>query len=285
MSADQTTTRTAPLETDPPAVESPKASSLEAGFRAKRASGRKLLLPYVTAGIIPDWLELVEAVIEAGADAVEIGIPFSDPAMDGPTIQEASVLALDNGITPAGALAELETRQFGVPLLVMTYYNLVYRYGHDRFAADLARSGVTATILPDLPIEEADDWLRAAGSSSIENVLLVAPVTSDERLGMLAERTGGFLYSVSTMGTTGERAELDHAGSVLSSRVRAASDVPVLIGFGISTPEHAVAACRSADGVITASALMRRILEGASIEEAAALIVDMRRALDAEWSP
>jgi len=257
--------------------------SLEAELRAKRNGGRKLLMPYVTAGIIPDWLELVEAVIQAGADAVKIGIPFSDPAMDGPTIQEASVQALNNGMTPAGALSALETRTFGVPLLAMTYYNLVFRYGHERFAADLARAGVSATILPDLPIELAGDWIATAAGHGIENVLLVAPVTSDDRLAMLAEKTAGFLYSVSTMGTTGERNELDNAAAVLSARVKAVSDIPVVVGFGISTPEHAVAASRSSDGVITASALMRRILDGASVDEAATLIRDMRAALDAAF--
>ncbi len=255
--------------------------SLSQTLRDHRADGRKLLLPYVTAGIIPDWLELVEAVIDAGADAVEIGIPFSDPSVDGPTIQQASVQALANGITPAGALAALETREFGVPLIAMTYYNLVFRYGHERFASDLERSGVSATILPDLPIERADDWLEAAHRHQVENVLLVAPVTSDDRLAMLAERTEGFLYAVSTMGTTGERKELDDAASILTTRVRACSDVPVLVGFGISTPAHAVAACRSADGVISASALMRRVLDGATVEESAQLIADMRQALDA----
>lgn len=256
-------------------------TSLSEHLRGRRDAGHKLLLPYVTAGIVPDWLELVEAVIEAGADAVEIGIPFSDPSVDGPTIQQASVQALANGITPAGALAQLGTREFGVPLIVMTYYNLVFRYGHERFASDLARAGVSGTILADLPIERADDWLRAAHRHQVENVLLVAPVSSDERLAMLAERTEGFLYAVSTMGTTGERAELDDAAAILTRRVRAVSDVPVLVGFGISTPEHAVAACRSADGVISASALMRRVLDGASVADAAQLIADMRRALDA----
>jgi tryptophan synthase alpha chain len=254
--------------------------ALSETLRTLRSSGRKLLLPYVTAGIIPDWLELVDAVIDAGADAVEIGIPFSDPSVDGPTIQAASVQALANGITPAGALAQLQGRSFGVPLVAMTYYNLVFRYGHERFAADLERSGVTGTILPDLPIERASDWLEAAQRHGVENVLLAAPVTSDERLGMLAERTEGFLYAVSTMGTTGERHELDQAASILTDRVRAVSDVPVLVGFGISTPEHAVAACRNADGVISASALMRRVLDGATVGDAAQLIAEMRRALD-----
>lgn len=256
---------------------------LSATLIAKREAGRKLLLPYVTAGITADWLELVDAVVDAGADAVEIGIPFSDPSVDGPTIQEASVQALRNGMTPAGALSALADRDFGVPLVVMTYYNLVFRYGHERFAADAARAGVSGAILPDLPIERAADWLAAAGPNGVENVLLVAPVSSDERLAMLAERTEGFLYAVSTMGTTGERSQLDDAATVLTRRVRAVSTVPVLVGFGISTPEHAVAASRSADGVITASALMRRILSGASIDAAASLIADMRRALDEEY--
>lgn len=257
--------------------------TLSTTLAAKRVAGRKLLVPYVTAGIIDDWLELVDAVIEAGADAVEIGIPFSDPSVDGPTIQEASVRALANGMTPAGALAQLKDRAFGVPLVVMTYYNLVFHYGHERFAAEAAEAGVAGTILPDLPIERAADWLAAAEPNGIENVLLVAPVSSDERLAMLAERTRGFLYAVSTMGTTGERNELDDAASVLTSRVRAVSPVPVLVGFGISTPEHAIAASRSADGVITASALMRRILSGASVAEAAELIADMRQGLDSAY--
>ncbi len=253
---------------------------LSVTLRQRRDDGYKLLVPYVTAGITADWLDLVDAVVQAGADAVEIGVPFSDPSVDGPTIQEASVQALANGMTPPRALAELAERAFPVPLIVMTYYNLVYHYGHERFAGDAARAGVAATILPDLPIERADDWLAAATAESIENVLLVAPVSTDERLALLAERTGGFLYAVSTMGTTGERAELDEAAGQLTTRVRAVSDVPVLVGFGISTPAHAVAASRHADGVITASALMRRVLSGATIEESAELVAEMRTALD-----
>jgi len=258
-----------------------RPKSLQAHLEARRAEGRKLLLPYVTAGVVPDWVELVEAVIEAGADAVEIGIPFSDPAMDGPTIQQASDQALANGITPAGALDALRNREFAVPLIAMTYYNLVYRYGPARFAADLAGAGLSATILPDLPVEAAGEWLEAADQHGIENVLLAAPVSSDERLQMLGQRTKGFLYAVSTMGTTGEREALDQAASVLAQRVQAATDVPVLIGFGISTPEHAVTASRVSDGVITASALMRTLLDGGSIDDVAAQVAAMRAALDA----
>lgn len=259
------------------------AGSLEQHLRDRLASGRKLLLPYVTAGVTPDWLELVDAVIDAGADAVEIGIPFSDPAMDGTTIQEASVLALENGITPAAALQQLRERRFGVPLIAMTYYNLVYRYGHERFAADLASAGGWATILPDLPMEHAADWHEAASACGVENVLLASPVTDDARLGRIAERTGGFVYVVSTMGTTGERAGVDDAATVLARRVKAVTDKPAIVGFGISNAETAVVAAKEADGVVVASALLRRILGGQSIDEAAALIAEIRAGLDAAY--
>ncbi len=257
--------------------------SLEQHLRDRLAAGKKLLLPYVTAGVTADWLELVDAVIDAGADAVEIGIPFSDPAMDGTTIQEASVLALENGITPASALHQLRERQFGVPLIAMTYYNLVYRYGHERFAADLATAGGWATILPDLPMEHADEWQTAASASGVENVLLASPVTDDARLGQIVDRTGGFVYVVSTMGTTGERAGVDDAATVLARRVKAVTDKPAIVGFGISNAETAIVATREADGVVVASALLRRILGGQSIEEAAALIREIRTGLDAAY--
>lgn len=257
--------------------------SLQAHLTERSAGGRKLLLPYVTAGIRPDWLDLVEAAIDGGADAVEIGIPFSDPAMDGITIQQASVVALDRGTTPAGALTELRTREFGAPVIAMTYYNLVFRYGHQRFAADLAAAGGWATILPDLPLEHADDWRAAAERAGIENVLLVAPVTTDERLRTITgtiERSGGFVYVVSTMGTTGARDAVDDAAGVLARRVKSVSDVPAIVGFGVSSPETAVAAARESDGVIVASALMRRVLDGASVDECHTFVADIRTALD-----
>lgn len=254
-------------------------------YLTEHASKRKLLMPYVTAGVGPDWLELVDAVIDAGADAIEIGIPFSDPAIDGATIQEASVVALDAGMTPALCLAELQRRQFGVPLIAMTHYNLVYRYGHERFASDLAAAGGWGTILPDLPFEHGAEWTAAAKAEGIENVLLAAPVTSDERLKKVVEETGGFVYVVSTMGTTGARGAVDDAATVLAARVKAVTDVPAIVGFGISNAETAVTAAQAADGVIVASALMRRILDGGSVEEAAALVADIRAGLDAAYPP
>ncbi len=255
--------------------------NLESELRAKRGEGKKLLLPYVTAGIVPNWLDLVEALVDAGADAIEIGIPFSDPAMDGPTIEAAGVMALNRGVTPHGILAELRQRQVGVPLIAMTYYNLVFRYGHERFAADLVAAGGSGTILPDLPREMAGEWRQAAASHGIANVLLAAPVTTDQRLIILANETEGFLYTVSTMGTTGERQTMDDAAATLTARIKEVSDMPAIVGFGISTPEHAVKATRSADGIIIASALMRKLIDGEPIEAVAQLVSDIRIALDA----
>lgn len=265
------------------ATQSPQSMRSLQSYLSERASTHRLLMPYVTAGICPDWLELVDAVIDAGADAVEIGIPFSDPAIDGTTIQEASVVALEAGMTPARCLAELKQRSFGVPLIAMTHYNLVYRYGHERFATDLAGAGGWGSILPDLPFEHADQWLAAASEAGIENVLLAAPVTSDERLQLVAEKSEGFVYVVSTMGTTGARGDVDGAATVLARRVKNVTDLPAIVGFGISGAETAVTAAEVADGVIVASALMRRVLDGVPVDEAATLVAEIRAGLDAAY--
>ena len=155
---------------------------LEATLRAKRDAGQKLLVPYVTGGLGAAWLDVVRAVALAGADAIEIGIPFSDPVMDGRTIQEASQRALDIGATPAGIAADLAKLDVDVPLVVMTYYNPVQHMGHERFAAALVAGGVDAAIVPDLPLDELDGWGDAADAAGIETVLLAGPTTGDERL-------------------------------------------------------------------------------------------------------
>jgi tryptophan synthase alpha chain len=255
--------------------------ALEEHLRQRRSDGAKLLVPYVTGGLDDDWIDLVHAVVAAGADAVEVGIPFSDPVMDGPTIQEASVRALRRGTTPASVLAELARADIGVPLVVMTYYNLAFRMGDLRFARSLAAAGVSGAILPDLPLEESTDWEREAAAAGVASVLLVAPVTPDDRLARIAERSSGFVYGVSRMGVTGERASLADSAGVLAKRLKATTDKPVLVGFGISTPEQAVEVCAEADGVIVASALLRAVLDGQGPEGAAELVSSVRRALDA----
>jgi len=257
---------------------------LEAHLRARRDAGRKLLVPYVTGGLGDSWGECVEAVVAAGADAVEIGIPFSDPVMDGPTIQEASQRALSHGATPTGIINALGDLDLDVPLIAMTYYNVVFRTGHRRFARLLADNGVSGGVVPDVPLEELLDWSRAADDAGIATVLLAAPVTPDERLHRLCERSRGFIYSVSVMGVTGEREGISASASVLAKRLKATTDKPVLIGFGVSTPEHAVELSAEADGVITASVLMRCLLDGGGPDDVGAIVAGMRKALDEAYA-
>ena len=255
---------------------------MESHLRARRDSGAKLLVPYITGGLGAQWTEVLQAVAAAGADAVEIGIPFSDPVMDGPTIQDASMRALHLGATPAGIIDDVRgiSAEIPVPMAVMTYYNIAFRGGHQRFAHSLAEAGISGVILPDAPLEELGDWRDAAHTAGIETVLLVAPVTPDERLARLCEAAEGFVYGISLMGVTGERGALAETASVLAKRLKDATDKPVLMGLGVSTPEQAVEAAAIADGVIVGSALVRKLLAGGGAEEAAAFVGSLRTALD-----
>jgi tryptophan synthase alpha chain len=255
-------------------------TELEKVLRGVRDRGRKLLVPYVTGGLGPRWIEALMAMAAAGADAIEIGIPFSDPVMDGPTIQEASARALEVGATPPEILAAIERSAVGVPLVAMTYYNIVFRSGHRRFAHSLAAAGVGGAIIPDLPLEELDDWARAAAAAEMATVLLAAPVTPDDRLAELCRRTEGFIYGVNVMGVTGARPSVAGSSAMLAKRLKAATDKPVLMGFGVSTPEQAVELSTEADGVIVASALMRILLDGGSPEQIGDVVGAMRTALD-----
>lgn len=254
---------------------------LESTLRAGRDRGRKLLAPYLTGGLDRGWCEVLRAVADAGADAIEVGLPFSDPVMDGPTIQEASARALAHGATPVSVLDDLTGVDAGVPLVVMTYGNLVHRAGRRRFAGSLAAAGVDGAIIPDFPLEESEEWESACADAGVEAVLLAAPVTPDDRLARICERSRGFVYAVGRMGITGERATVADSAGVLAKRLKAATDKPVLVGFGVSTPEQAVEAAAEADGVIVGSALMRILLDGGGPAEAAAFVSRLRRALDA----
>ena len=253
---------------------------LEAHLRRRRDEGRKLLVPYVTAGMRPDWLQVVRAVVAAGADAVEVGIPFSDPMIDGPTVQAASFTALRRGTTPVAVLEALADVDVDVPLCVMTYYNLVFRAGTRRFASSLAEAGVAGAIVPDLPLDEAGEWCAAADEAGVATVLLVAPSTSDERAARICARSRGFVYGVGRMGVTGERAALASSALDVARRLRRITEVPVCIGIGVSTADQARQVCAEADGVVVGSALVRRILDGVTVDEAAAFVAELRRAVD-----
>ncbi len=254
--------------------------NLERHLRERRAAGRKLLVPYVTGGLGREWCEVVRAVVAAGADAVEVGIPFSDPIMDGRTIQEASQRALDLGATPVGVIDAMATLGVDAPTVVMTYYNLVARLGHERTAQHLRAAGVDGAIVPDLPLDELDGWGEAADAAGVETVLLAAPTTPDERLRAICARSRGFVYGVSLLGVTGERDRLANQAGEMGRRCKAVTDKPVLLGVGISTPEQAAQAAASADGVIVGSALVRRLLDGGGPEEAASFVKTLRAALD-----
>jgi tryptophan synthase alpha chain len=254
---------------------------LESALRAHRDAGRKVLVPYVTGGLGKEWTDVVAAVADAGADAIEIGIPFSDPVMDGPVIQAASEEALRAGATPVGLLDQLRAVDAGVPLAVMTYYNIAFRMGLTRFAASVRESGVAAAILPDLPLEEVGPWARAADGAGVETVLLSAPTASDERLAAVCRRARGFVYAVGLLGVTGERADLAASALVIARRLKAVTDKPVLVGVGVSNAEQAVEVCDVADGVIIGSALIRRLLDGEGPLGAGAFVAGIRGALDA----
>jgi tryptophan synthase alpha chain len=262
-----------------------RAGVLESWLRSRRDAGHKLLIPYVTGGMDDQWLLTVEALAGAGADAIEVGIPFSDPMIDGPTIQDASQRALERGTTPEGILADLSRIEMGVPLVAMTYYNLIERAGHARIAGTMAESGVSAAIIPDLPLEELGPWADAADAAGIATVLLVAPSTPADRIESICARCRGFVYAVGRMGVTGERADLADSARQVAGRVAVATDLPVCVGIGVSTPEQAVTVCEVADGVVVGSALVRRLLDGEGPDGAASFVSSLRQALDAVTTP
>jgi tryptophan synthase alpha chain len=264
--------------------EGKDAGRLEAALRAGRKGGRTLLMPFVTGGVNPAWGEILLAYRDAGAHAIEVGLPFSDPMLDGATIQQASDRALRHGATVDSIVEVLSALHDAVevPLVVSTYMNLVVQEGAEEFCRRLATAGVAGLIVPDLPLEESGGLEAAAADAGIDLVLLVAPVTGEERLREICARSRGFVYAVSVMGTTGERAALAASAGELAARVKAVSDRPVLIGFGVSGPEQACEAGRAGDGVVIGAALMRRVLDGATPGELARDVGAVRAALDQE---
>jgi tryptophan synthase alpha chain len=254
--------------------------ALEAHLRARRDAGHKLLVPYITGGLGPDWVDVLHAVAAAGADAIEIGIPFSDPVMDGVTIQEASRRALELGATPAGIVAAVAGDDVAAPLVVMTYTNPVGHMGFRRFAAALAGAGIAGAILPDLPLDELAGWGDAADAAGVETVLLAAPTTPDDRLRAICDRSRGFVYGVALLGVTGARDHLASKARDMGKRCKAVTDKPVLLGLGISNAEQAVEASAFADGVIVGSALVARLLDGGGPDAAHAFVSDLRGVLD-----
>jgi len=258
------------------------ASLVEKTVRAANDEGRAALVIYLPAGY-PDLdtsRACLAAAAGAGADLLEVGFPYSDPLMDGPVIQAACQAALEQGYTPADDLAMCAglTANTDVPALVMTYYNLVWHYGGterlDAFAADAAAAGLVGAILPDLPADEGAPWAAAAAAHGLATVFLAAPTSSEQRLQAVADASSGFVYAISTLGVTGERASLSAKAAPLVQRVRACTDRPVCVGIGVSTRAHAAEVADFADGVIVGSAAVRAAGEGGP-DAVAALVTDL----------
>ncbi|WP_028047795.1 tryptophan synthase subunit alpha [Cellulomonas sp. URHE0023] len=228
------------------------------------ALGRSALIGYLPVGYpdVDGSIDAVRTMIDAGADVVELGMPYTDPVMDGPLIQKAVDSALTGGVKVRDTLRAVEqVAGQGAPILVMTYWNLVLRYGVDAFARDLAAAGGAGLITPDLVPDEAADWVAASDAHGLDRVFLVAPSSTPERLASTSAASRGFVYAASTMGVTGERATLGTRAEQLVADTRAAGAGRVCVGVGVSLPEQAAQVARYADGVIVGSALVRTLVE------------------------
>ena len=235
---------------------------LEKALRERRDAGGRAFVPYVTGGFPGVDASLLRALEDAGADAVEVGIPFSDPVMDGGVIQEASRSALEAGARPSQILETIAEASLQVPVAVMTYVNPVYRHGFEAFLGEAVRAGVAGVIVPDLPVDEAGDWMTACAAHGVASVLLAAPGTASDRLARIASVSRGFLYCVATYGVTGIRTELAVTARELIERLRPLTDLPLVIGVGVGSPTQATEVGTFADGAVVGTALMARLLEG-----------------------
>jgi tryptophan synthase alpha chain len=235
---------------------------LETVLRARRDGGGRAFVPYVTGGLPGVDARLLRGLEGAGADAIEVGIPFSDPVMDGGVIQEASRLALEAGTRPSDVLATVRAAAVGIPVAVMTYFNPVLHHGVGRFLEEAIDAGVSGIIVPDLPVDEADELVAACRVADVAPVLLAAPGSPPDRLRSIAASSGGFVYCVATYGVTGERDSLADSAERLVAALRPITDLPLLVGVGIATPEQASQACAFADGVIVGSAIVRPLVAG-----------------------
>jgi tryptophan synthase alpha chain len=236
---------------------------IDAQFRKLKEAGKKAFIPYIMAGdpSLEKTGELVLLLEECGADIIELGVPFSDPLADGPTIQRAAERALKAGVTlrkVLGLVKDLRSRT-SVPLVLMTYYNPVFVYGEDLFVSDAVAAGVDGLIIPDLPPDEARRLVRLAKPAGLATIFLLAPTSTEERIAKVTRASAGFVYYVSMTGITGSHLSIDESLATSVRHIREAGGKPVAVGFGVSTPEEARAVAAVADGVIVGSAIVRRL--------------------------
>ena len=255
-------------------------STLERRLRDLRDSGRKALVAYFMGGTSPDWVRNVEAAVHAGVDVVEIGVPFSDPMIDGVVIQEAGLRALQAGTTFDSICTDLADRQISVPLVAMTYFNVFHHYGVERAAGKLHASGFEGVIVPDLSLEEADEWRIACEANDVATIFLVAPSSPESRVRRVAAASQGFAYASARMAVTGSASGAGDSDRVVAA-IRSASTIPTYVGIGVTTPQQAHDAARQSDGVIVGSALVRLLLEGGGPSDVEAFVSSFREAIDA----
>jgi tryptophan synthase alpha chain len=257
-------------------------SKLSEVLAAAKAENRAALIGYLPAGFpsVEGSIAACRAMIEGGVDIVEVGLPYSDPQMDGPVIQQAVQVALDAGVNTLDVLRVVEgVAATGAPTLVMSYWNPIERFGTGRFAKQLAEAGGAGTILPDLIPEEADDWIAAADAQSLDRVFLVAQTSTPERISLTTGVCRGFVYAASLMGVTGTRDAVSGNAEGLVERTRAATDLPVCVGLGVSNGVQAAEVARFADGVIVGSAFVRRLLDAPDAERGLEAVRELAREL------
>ena len=257
--------------------------SVRVVFDKARADGRSALIGYLPAGF-PDLAGSIGAMrtmVDSGCDLIEVGLPYSDPVMDGPTIQAAAQQALEGGVRTSDVLRVVEAvAATGAAVVVMSYWNPVERYGVERFAADLAGAGGSGLITPDLVPDEAQEWVAAADSHDLDKIFLVAPSSTDERLAMTARSCRGFVYATAVMGVTGARSSTSDLARPLVERARAVTDLPIGVGLGVSNGDQAAEVAAYADGVIVGSAFVRRLLDaGADTQRGLDSVAELTRDL------
>lgn len=259
------------------------ANRIDACFDRLRQERQAAFVAYLTAGDphLDATVELVHALERAGVDIVELGIPFSDPLADGPTIQAASGRALAAGTTVAGVLESIRKirRESEIPIVLFTYLNPVYTYGFDRFHADAAAAGADGVLLLDLPPDEAEQSAEFAATHGLKSIRLIAPTTPNERIARLCAAAEGFIYYVSREGVTGEQASLSDSIATRVAEIRKHTSLPVAVGFGISTPEQSASVARVADGVVVGSAIVRKIGEHGAASDLVQKVEDFVRPL------
>jgi tryptophan synthase alpha chain len=250
-------------------------------FKRLNQQRKKAFIPYMMAGdpSLEKTRDVVLLFEKCGADIVELGVPFSDPLADGPTIQRASERALKNGVTLRKVISLVkDLRQVTqIPLVLMTYFNLVFKYGTDAFIKDARSAGVDGMIIPDLPPDEAGDFIKLSRKAALDTIFLLAPTSTEDRIRKVTKAAKGFIYYVSITGTTGATLLLDGSMDLLISNIRKYTNKPIAVGFGVSTPEEAAAIARISDGVIVGSAIVKKLHK--TPEELESYLVGLRKAI------